>query len=320
MDATDALGLSSDVYFRLTAVLTPASTALYTFLLSAGGPASLRMSADLNTPRDAAVVATTSRSTQYQSFGEQSTQTSAQFPLVAGREYYLEVQGVGSHVTVGVSIARGIFNSKDISTAQDEAQVMKCRLQCFGARTVVRLWLSVCCVWPHLEQEVRVGFTAIREMQSLVVGNPQANVTMNISMNGAVRTIPSTATAAMVQEAIEQLFDVPCVIQQDSTIKFYGAAVHVVFAQWLTLRFPVIRTGTVHCLAMPCADYDSFEGGPLSTDAWQSLNGVTPVVSRPAYCGRYGLRMDDPNAGGSWAVRFDDTNASVAEGDSDGTG
>ena len=63
-------------------------------------------------------------------------------------------------------------------------------------------------------------------------------------------------------------------------------------------------------LRCPCTvlawlpDLDTFESGPGSADAWQASNGVQPLLSRPAYCGRYGLALTDPNLGGSWGVNF----------------
>jgi hypothetical protein len=73
-----------------------------------------------------------------------------------------------------------------------------------------------------LRQELRVGYTTALEVQQIQVTNPSNSASMNITMNGGVRTVASTASAQAVQEAIEQLFDVPCTIQQDSTTKFYG--------------------------------------------------------------------------------------------------
>ncbi len=122
-EASALEGLSPYTWFRLTTVFTPATTGILTFLLSAGGPARLWVTGDLNRPSLAPLAAATSASTGFRSWGETASQRSVDFAVEAGEQYYMEVQGHGSHVTVGAELHRGLFNSKDTMGAADEVQV-----------------------------------------------------------------------------------------------------------------------------------------------------------------------------------------------------
>ncbi len=125
-EATDSNGLASNVHFRLVAVLEPVSSGTYTFLLSAGGPASLFLTSDLNLPSSATVIAHTTAATAQRSWYEQTSQKSVPVHLQVGKSYYLEVQGRGTHATVGALLSRAIFNAKDTVAVQDEVQVRLC--------------------------------------------------------------------------------------------------------------------------------------------------------------------------------------------------
>jgi hypothetical protein len=125
--AEPALSVSS--WFRLTAVVLPQSTAQYTFMVSAGGVSRLWLTADLNQPGNAAVIASTANATAPASWNEQTSQLSASLTLEKDRPYYLELQGHGPHFSVGVKVHRVLFNARDIASVSDEVQV-RCYMSC----------------------------------------------------------------------------------------------------------------------------------------------------------------------------------------------
>jgi hypothetical protein len=79
-------------------------------------------------------------------------------------------------------------------------------------------------------QEIRAGFSTANEVQTVTVvtfHESRSSVgpvqTITIGMNGLNTTIPADASETTMQEALESLFDIPCVVLQDSSILFYGA-------------------------------------------------------------------------------------------------
>jgi hypothetical protein len=134
LEATDQHGMQATSMFRLMGVFTPTTTATYSFVVSAGGAAQLYLYDDLNRPSLASIVASVPSPTGVRQWSLFASQRSRAMELTGGKAYYVEVQGKGPHVSVGVALARGIFNAQDNDASADEIQVCCCALRCWIAR------------------------------------------------------------------------------------------------------------------------------------------------------------------------------------------